>query len=71
VRGPTSLSTGRKTRLSPLNDLARWFRPSAGTGVRCVRLSTPTPGHGDAVERAYAPGSELYDWFAAILAAHR
>jgi dipeptidyl aminopeptidase/acylaminoacyl peptidase len=28
-------------------------------------------GHGDAVERAYAPGSELYDWFAAMLAADR
>jgi hypothetical protein len=28
-------------------------------------------GHGDAIERAYAPGSELYDWFAAVLAAGR
>jgi dipeptidyl aminopeptidase/acylaminoacyl peptidase len=27
--------------------------------------------HGDAIERAYAPRSELYDWFAAMLAGDR
>jgi predicted peptidase len=26
----------------------------------------PDAGHGDAIERAYAPGSELFDWFAAL-----
>jgi predicted peptidase len=37
-----------------------------GGAVREVVYSDA--GHGDAVERAYAPGSELYDWIAAVLA---
>jgi dipeptidyl aminopeptidase/acylaminoacyl peptidase len=28
----------------------------------------PDAGHGDAVNRAYAPGSELYNWFTEIIA---
>jgi hypothetical protein len=30
-----------------------------------------TAGHGDAIERAYAPGSELYAWFTALIGASR
>ena len=40
-----------------------------GGEVRAVIYSDA--GHEDAIERAYAPGSELYDWFAAMLAADR
>lgn len=40
-----------------------------GGSVRDVIYSDA--GHGDAIERAYAPASELYDWFDAFLAADR
>jgi dipeptidyl aminopeptidase/acylaminoacyl peptidase len=40
-----------------------------GGRVRAVILSDA--GHGDAIERAYAPGSELYGWFTTMLAADR
>jgi dipeptidyl aminopeptidase/acylaminoacyl peptidase len=43
-------------------------RALRGHGGKVREVIYPDAGHGDAIERAYAPGSELYDWFAAILA---
>jgi dipeptidyl aminopeptidase/acylaminoacyl peptidase len=42
-----------------------------GPGGEVRAVSYPDADHGEAIERAYAPGSELYDWFAAMLTADR
>jgi dipeptidyl aminopeptidase/acylaminoacyl peptidase len=42
-----------------------------GDGGQVREVIYPGAGHGDAIERAYAPGSELHEWFAAMLAADR
>ena len=54
---------------------ARAGRPGLRTALtvttRHLSLLAGDARHEDAIERAYAPGSELHDWFAAMLAADR
>jgi hypothetical protein len=60
-------------------ECGRWWKRTwelAGEAIRRqggdVRpVIFPDTGHGDAIERASAPGSELYDWLATMLAADR
>jgi dipeptidyl aminopeptidase/acylaminoacyl peptidase len=59
---------GAQDTIVPVERSLEMVQALRGHGGKVREVIYPDAGHGDAVERAYAPGSELYDWFAAVLA---
>jgi dipeptidyl aminopeptidase/acylaminoacyl peptidase len=71
ARLPFCVVHGAQDTIVPVERSLEMVRALRGHGGEVREVIYSDAGHGDAVERAYAPGSELYDWFAAILAADR
>lgn len=68
ARLPFCVIHGAQDTIVPVERSLEMVRALRGHGGKVREVIYPDAGHGDAIERAYAPGSELYDWFAAILA---
>lgn len=62
---------GAHDAVVPLERSLEMVRALRGRGGAVREVIYPGAGNGDAVERAYAPGSELYAWFTVLLAASR
>ena len=71
ARLPFCVIHGAHDPVVPVERSLEMVRALRGHGGEVREVIYPDAGHGDAIERAYAPGSELYDWFAALLAAGR
>ncbi len=71
ARLPCCVIHGARDTIIPVERSLEMVRAIRGHGGDVREVIYSDAGHVDAVERAYAPGSELYDWFAAILAADR
>jgi predicted peptidase len=71
ARLPFCVVHGAQDTVVPVERSLEMVRALRGHGGEVREVIYTDAGHGDAVERAYAPGSELYDWFAAMLAADR
>jgi dipeptidyl aminopeptidase/acylaminoacyl peptidase len=68
ARLPFCVVHGAQDATVPVERSLEMIRALRRHGGEVREVIYPDAGHGDAVERAYAPGSELYDWFAAIIA---
>jgi dipeptidyl aminopeptidase/acylaminoacyl peptidase len=71
ARLPFCVVHGARGAVVPVERSLEMVQVIRGHGGQVREVIYPDAGHGDAVERAYAPGSELYDWFATMLAADR
>lgn len=71
ARLPLFVVHGAQDTVVPVERSLEMTRAVRGHGGDVREVVYPDAGHGDAVRRAYAPGSELYDWFAAVLASDR
>jgi predicted peptidase len=71
ARLPFCVVHGAQDAVVPVERSLEMIRALRGHGGAVREVVYPDAGHGDAIERAYAPGSELYDWFAALVAASR
>lgn len=68
---PICVIHGAQDTVIPVERLLEMVRAIRGHGGEVREVIYSDAGHGDASERAYAPGSELHDWFATILAANQ
>jgi predicted peptidase len=71
ARLPCCVVHGAQDAVVPVERSLEMVRAIRGHGGAVHEVIYADTGHGDAIERAYAPGSELYAWFAGILAAGR
>jgi predicted peptidase len=71
ARLPCCVVHGALDTIVPVERSLEMVQAIRGYGGQVREVIYSDAGHGDAVERAYAPGSELFDWFAAMLAADR
>jgi pimeloyl-ACP methyl ester carboxylesterase len=71
ARLPFCVVHGAQDATVPVERSLEMIRALRRHGGEVREVIYPNAGHGDAAERAYAPGSELYDWFAAIIAPGR
>ena len=67
ARLPLCVVHGAQDTIVPVERSLEMVQAIRRHGGEVREVIYPDAGHGDAVERAYAPGSELYDWFAAML----
>jgi predicted peptidase len=71
ARLPLCVIHGARDTVVPVERSLEMIQAIRGHGGEVRAVIYSDADHGEASERAYAPGSELYDWFAAILAADR
>jgi predicted peptidase len=71
ARLPLCVVHGAQDTIIPVVRSLEMVRAIRRHGGEVREVIYPDAGQEDAIERAYAPGSELYDWFAAVLAAGR
>jgi predicted peptidase len=71
ARLPFCVIHGAQDTIVPVERSLEMVQAIRGHGGEVREVIYSDAGHGDAIERAYAPGSELYDWFAAMLAVPR
>src|ERR1700722_9024138 len=69
ARLPLCVVHGACDTVVPVERSLEMVRAVRRDGGEVREVVYPDAGHGDAIERAYAPGAELYGWFAAVLAA--
>ena len=68
ARLPCCVVHGARDTVVPVERSLEMARALRGHGGEVREVIYADAGHGDAIERAYAPGFELLDWFATILA---
>lgn len=71
ARLPFCVVHGARDTIVPVERSLEMVQAIRGHDGEVRAVIYPDVGHGDAIERAYAPGSELYDWIATMLAAKR
>lgn len=71
ARLPSCVIHGAQDTIVPVERSLEMIQAIREQGGEVRAVIYPDAGHGDAIERAYAPGSELYDWYATMLAAGR
>jgi predicted peptidase len=68
ARLPFCVFHGAQDAVVPVERSTEMVRALRRHGGKVREVIYPDAGHGGVIERAYAPGSELYDWFATWLA---
>ena len=71
ARLPFCVVHGAQDAVVPVERSLEMVRALRARGGAVREVIYPDAGHGDAIERAYAPGSELYAWFTAMLVSRR
>jgi predicted peptidase len=66
ARLPFCVVHGAKDTIVPVERSLEMVQAIRRHGGQVREVIYPDAGHGDAIERAYAPGSELFAWFAAL-----